>query len=188
MKAFPLRFDFTPENWQGARARQHSTREDAFQQLVGDALRIWAPSVVQTFSTAGRDGSIDAFVRATGPLLGLFAGLPTPLIVECKENNDQSGEVLENVLASWRKLAKKLEEKAAAKWPGHYEPWITARGYVYATSAVLPHKKARDDLHNKIKTFFEHLYSSKLCSIEQVLVVDWTDLRDFFDACPQACR
>jgi len=184
MKAFPLRFDFTPEVWCGARARLHSSREDAFQQLLGDALRISMPGFVATFSTAGRDGSIDAFIEASVPLPRLFGDVSSPIIVECKDNDDRSDDVVENVSSAWRKLAERLERKAADKWPDLYQPWITARGYIYATSATLPHKKARDDLRNKIHGFFDRLRISNLCGIEQVRVVDWTDLRHFYDTCP----
>jgi hypothetical protein len=52
-------FDFGPD-WKGPRALDCPLPSDAFQQLVGDALRELFGSAAWVASTAGRDGVIEA--------------------------------------------------------------------------------------------------------------------------------
>ena len=59
-KVFPQQFDLRLMS--GLRAKQFTKPEDAFQQLIGDALKEMAGALAHIAPTRGREGSIDAFV------------------------------------------------------------------------------------------------------------------------------
>jgi len=118
--SFPLRFE--PSSWNGPRAKQYSDRSDAFQQLVGDALREqfgWRASVSPT---EGRDGSIDAFVIEDASGIHALADLPAPQIIECKDHDDSRIGHMSNIAAGWSRVAQKLKKQAACGWIGHFQP------------------------------------------------------------------
>lgn len=186
MRAFPEHFDFSRTTWVGPRAEQYERREDAFQQLVGDALLETLEAPIRVMSTAGRDGGIDAIIDDDALLP--FAStelLPGPIIIECKDNNDSLGRAADNVRTAWKKVAQKLKEQAAAGWPSTYRPWATARTYVYITSAKLPHAQASIDLQRQIEDLFVELRRKRRSSIERVVVADWGTLRPILDRHPR---
>lgn len=186
MQIFPRRFDFSSEQWRGERSKQFSNkRDDAFQQLVGDALREAIPAAVQVMQTEGNDGSIDAFISEGAILPPLLSRLRSPAIVECKDNDDHKDAVIENVIAGWRKVANRLAQAAARGWPDLYQPWVHARSYIFITSALLPHKEARDRLTNEIEQFFGRLRAAGQSNVESVMVLDWSELRSLFDRLPR---
>jgi arsenate reductase-like glutaredoxin family protein len=182
VKTFPNHF--RPAALRGYRAREHTEREDAFQQLVGDGLREDRGGDSVVAPTKGADGSIDAFVPARGEP-DPYLLLPTPLIVECKDHDDELADVTRNVRAGWAKMEKKLRPKAEEGWPDTYAPWKRARGYLYCVSAVLPSQAARDQLQADIEGFFAELRRLGLCSIERVRIMDWSDLRAWLDRLPR---
>jgi hypothetical protein len=153
---------------------------------VGDALREVVGAVgVRVMPTKGRDGSIDVFLEGDTAVPPLFGLLPGPIIVECKDNDDSLGRVRDNVAGAWKKVAKKLGEKAKERWPSPYDPWARTRSYVYLTSAVLPNHSAREELTKEITAFFADLRQKKLAAVEQVRVLDWSDLRPLLDLLPR---
>ena len=127
----------------GLRARQFTRREDAFQQLVGDALLCSGGNYVTVAPTKGQDGSIDVFVERGCQLAGPFEGLPAPMIVECKDHDDSLGHVAGNVLAGWGAVEAKLRKQAKKHWPGLFAPWKRANAYAYCASAFLPDQETR---------------------------------------------
>ena len=128
-RLFPQTFDL--RLLPGPRAKQFAKSEDAFQQLLGDALKRMAGPYAHVSPTRGRDGSIDAFLLEAAPLEGPFENLPLPLIVECKTHDDTLKEIERNILGQWAAVKKKLEANASAGWKGLFEPWLQARSYVY---------------------------------------------------------
>lgn len=153
-------------------------REDAFQQLVGDALRAWFGHWITVAPTLGRDGAIDAWVDARSPVR-LF---DLPLIVECKDHDEQRPAYLENVQQGWQKVRRKLLKQAQSGWPGNYAPWRAATGYLYCISATLPNAQANVDLKQQICDFFAGLPVDQRPPLQEVLVVDWSSLRNWLDA------
>jgi hypothetical protein len=116
-----------------------------------------------------------------------FMGLPFPLIVECKDHDDNLGNVVRNVEAGWTRVQEKLSRQATEGWIGTYQPWKRARGYLYCISAVLPHQQAREELGASISGFFSALSASQKPSIEQSRVLDWSDLHPLFNELPRLC-
>lgn len=184
MRSFPERFDFAADAWKGRRARSFTRREDAYQRLVGAALREEMRPFVYEVPTEGQDGGIDAYIEAGAPACSILPPLVGPTVVECKDNDDTRSRSVDNVLAAWKKVEAKLTRQAASGWPGLYEPWSRARGYVYVTSARLS-QDARDKLKGLIETCFERLRARGLCRVEQVCVVDWCELREMLDRHPR---
>ncbi|WP_437996878.1 hypothetical protein WMF26_39015 [Sorangium sp. So ce185] len=180
---FPKHFNFSNRTWTGPRSGEFQQREDAFQQLVGDLLQETLGPWVRVMPTKGRDGSIDAFIKDNARLPFDPVELPGPIIVECKDNDDSRPRVRDNVVAGWKKVAQKLTQQAAEGWPGIYQPWSSARSYVYVTSAVLPHQQAHHELQNHIKQFFHQLCIEGRSDIQRVVVVDWNDLRAILAKC-----
>lgn len=181
-KPFPSRFAPTP--WRGLRAQEHSRREDAFQQVIGDGLKAEYGTRAHVMPTAGRDGSIDAWVgqvEQTGTGQSQIFELPLPAIVECKDHDDALPHLARNVLQGWANVAHKLETSATSDWPGPFRPWKTAASYLYCVSCVLPNHQSRVELEGAIRGFFEKLPPGVRPPIEQVRVVDWTDLRPWLD-------
>lgn len=178
-EVFPVHFD--PSRLEGPRAHQHPKRNDAFQQLVGDGLREVFGNRVSVAPTEGRDGSIDIFVDVADAHAERYHGLPLPLIVECKDHDDGSPRVNRNVYAGWAEMQSKLAATAAEGWPGKYAPWKRAKGYLYCVSAVLSDQQVRDDLTRGIINFFNGLPERQKPPIEQVRVMDWSDLRGWLD-------
>ena len=183
LAAFPN--NFQPASWAGPRARQFSKRDDIFQQLVGDALREGLPGQVITVRTAGQDGSIDGYLPGSAALLPLFPRLTGPVIVECKDNDDSLPKAAENISSAWSKVKTKLTAQAAAGWPGLYEPWKDAQSYLYITSALVPDVVKRQEIARSIETFFQHLRSQSQSKVQQVHLVDWSDVRDLLDRWPR---
>ena len=181
---FPLRFE--PSFWNGPRARQYSDRSDAFQQLVGDALRELFGSRASVSPTEGRDGAIDAFIgEDQSGRQHAFADLPAPQIIECKDHDDTRDGYLMNIAIGWRKVAEKLRRQALSGWTGHFRPWHRARSYVYCMSAVLPNQEERDKLLRSITEFFDGLPADQRPPLEKIRVLDWADLRDLLDRLPR---
>lgn len=180
---FPLRFD--PTCWNGPRAKQYSDRSDAFQQVVGDALREqfgWRASVSPT---EGRDGSIDAFIEEDPSSPLALADLPAPQIIECKDHDDSRGNFLVNVATGWSRVAQKLARQAASGWVEQFRPWQRATSYVYCVSADLRSQENRDRLNRAIVDFFEGLPESQRPPLRSIRVLDWSDLRALFDRFPR---
>ena len=184
MRSFPERFDFAPDVWKGPRAKNFTRREDAFQRLVGSALRTELGSFVRDVPTEGADGAIDVFVEAGAPTCALLPAVLGATIVECKDNDETRSGWVDNVLAAWKKVAKKVECQAKAGWPGRYAPWERASAYVYVTSARLT-QNTRDKLTGLVETYFRRLQAEGRCRIERVRVVDWSDLHELLGRHPR---
>ena len=104
---FPNKFDLA--SLSGPRSKAFSERQDAFQQLIGDALQFAAGPGAHVASTKGPDGSIDAWV-GTGPdTPSPLQGLPAPIVVECKDHDDTLRNWAENVYGGWSKVRTKLK-------------------------------------------------------------------------------
>ena len=183
MTTFPVRFD--PSSWLGPRSAQYPNSSDAFQQLVGDALREHFGSRASISPTEGRDGSIDAFIDEGQSNSRALADLPAPQIIECKDHDGTRGSYLVNIAAGWAKVEDKLRKQAAAGWIGHFQPWRRAKSYIYCVSAVLPNQSERDKLHQNIVQFFETLPAAQRPPLKAIRVLDWADLRDLFDRLPR---
>jgi regulator of RNase E activity RraB len=166
---------FRPQDFKGPLARHYSDRKDLFQQLGGAALSEMFPQRVSITSTKGGDGGIDVFVEAGADSAELFFGLRLPIIMECKDHDDSLGTVAHNVEVGWANVREKLARRAEAGWKGTYQPWRRAKGYLYCVSAVL-HQQARDTLTESIREFFDSLPAEQKPSIEDVHVLDWSDL------------
>jgi hypothetical protein len=176
---FPNSFDL--RLLRGPRAEQFNSAPDAFQQLVGDGLKSMVDHHAEVSTTKGIDGSIDVFIEGNCQLTEPFDGLPLPLIIECKSHDDSLGRVAENILAEWGKLSKKLQGQAKENWPGLFTPWKRARGYAYCVSANIPNKQTRSNLQSNIKDFFDSLEPSQRPPIDEIRILDWSDLRGWFD-------
>jgi hypothetical protein len=180
---FPSRF--RPHEWVGWRAREYPRREDAFQQLVGDGLRELVGLRAHVSPTLGRDGNIDVFVESGETAAERMLGLPLPLVVECKDHDDSARSVRANVDEGWRRVADKLVRQARQRWPGAFQPWRRARSFVYAISAILPNQQARGDLQERIRAFFNSLGPEERVPVDDILVLDWSDIRDWLDRMPR---
>jgi hypothetical protein len=156
-------------------------REDVFQQLVGDAAREAFGCSAKPMETQGQDGSIDIFIDSDVLASALSPALPGPIIVECKANDDTGVKAVDRVTRAWKEVEKKLQRKADLGWPDLFQPWATARSYLYVTSAVFPHQAARQTLNDLISAFFAKLRREKRSMITHVHVADWTDLRSLLD-------
>ena len=174
-EVFPDGFDL--RKLHGPRARQFDSREDAFQQLVGDGLLAMAGHLASVAPTKGQDGSIDAFVEAGCQLTGPFKDVAQPLILECKDHDDTLGRVGENIFGAWQKVANKLLKHAQAGWPGLFSPWKRAAGYAYCVSASVPNKETKDELERRICAFFASLPEEYRPPIRSIRVIGWADLR-----------
>jgi hypothetical protein len=62
---------------------------------------------------------------------------------------------------------------------------MRARSYVYVTSAVLSNQSVREDLGRDVAAFFAKIRTAGQAQIEQTVVLDWSDLRPFFDGLPR---
>jgi hypothetical protein len=184
-RSFPQIFDL--RLFPGPRAKQFARSEDAFQQLLGDALKRMAGPYAHVSPTRGRDGSIDAFLLEAAPLEGPFENLPLPLIVECKTHDDTLKEIERNILGQWAAVKKKLEANASAGWKGLFEPWLQARSYVYCVSAHIHAAQVRSSLTNAIQEFFGALPTDQRPPIHSIRVVDWSDLRFWLNSLPSVC-
>ena len=173
---------FTPLQWQGVRARQFSDEADAFQQLVGDALRNSFREAAVVSPTRGKDGGIDAWLRDGGAPSARFRDFSVPLIVECKQHDAASPGLARNIEQAWHRVASKLASKAAAGWPGDYAPWKDARGYLYCVSVRLRTPAEREALEAQIRAFFAGLADEQHPPIAppQIRVWDWGDLAHWF--------
>jgi hypothetical protein len=180
-RSFPQHFDL--RLFDGPRAKQFVKPEDAFQQLIGDALKEMAGPCAHISPTKGRDGSIDSFVAERAPLSGPFSHLPLPLIVECK-THETVENVDRNILVQWGRMKSKLTKQALNGWSDSFEPWLKARGYAYCVSAHIQNKNLRDKLTEAIQTFFASLPTEQRPPIEFVRVVDWSDLRQWLETLP----
>ncbi|NTV21756.1 MAG: hypothetical protein HGA57_10345, partial [Chlorobium limicola] len=181
---FPLRFD--PSALQGSRAKQHANRPDAFQQLVGDALREEFGFRVSVSPTKGRDGAIDAFIDDKNGVHAL-ANLPAPQIIECKDHDDTCKDFLDNINQGWYSVADKLQKQAALGWTGDFEPWRRVKSYVYCISSNIGKQASRDKLEEKIIYFFfdELSDSTRPPLLEEILVLDWSDLQNRLNRFPR---
>jgi len=184
-RSFPQNFDL--RLFFGPRAKQFARSEDAFQQLLGDALKEMAGPYAHVSPTRGRDGSIDAFLLDAAPLEGPFKNLPLPLIVECKTHDDTLKDIERNILAQWAAVKKKLEANASAGWKGLFEPWLETRSYTYCVSTHLQAEQLRSSLTKAIQEFFESLPTDQRPPIESIRVVDWSDLRFWLNSLPHVC-
>src|SRR5688572_6031658 len=178
-RSFPKNFDL--QLLKGPRAQQFTRSEDAFQQLLGDALREMAGPYAHVSPTRGRDGSIDAFLVEGAILTGPFKDLPLPLIVECKTHEDAAKNLNRNILAQWSAMEKKLEAQALDGWKDLFEPWLSARGYAYCLAVEFPNETTRNDLTSAIELFFAALPNDCRPPIETIRVVDWGDLRQWLE-------
>jgi len=182
VRVFPSHFQLTA--LRGPRAIQFASRENAFQQLVGDALKEMTGSFVHVSPTKGQDGSIDCFVDNGGNLTGPFEGLGVPIVIECKDHDDAVRDLRKNILRQWTRLSDKLQARSLTGWKGLFQPWTRARGYVYCISAVLQSQQIRDDLTATIQRFFASLPATQRPPIDFVRVVDWNDLRQWLETLP----
>ena len=178
---FPERFDF--RKFGGPRSKHFQKPSDAFQQLVGDGLK----ATVGHFAfispnRGGPDGSIDALIEHGCQPTGPFSGLELPVIVECKQHDDSSSSVWQNVKNEWKKIAKKLKKQAELGWPGNFSPWRQAKSYVYCVSTLLPNPADRKVLVEKIQTFFDGLPANQRPPLKVIRVLDWSDLRVWLES------
>ena len=153
-RAFPQSFSLI--SMDGSRRDHFADQkpEVGFQALVGDWLLSVDPHAVAP-PTVGADGRIDIYVRSLPPspppLLSKAAG---PLIVECKWHDSSSPQCWDNVKRGWANVASALTKAAEAGWRDRYEPWKTAKAYLYCLSVTCPDPQARLSLEAEIKTFF----------------------------------
>jgi hypothetical protein len=179
---------FSPQfkmiDFQGPLARHFPDREDLFQQLVGAVMRECFAQRASITSTKGRDGGIDGFINSGCDSGELFFGLPFPIIIECKDHDDSLSTAMRNVETGWLKVKDKLSRHAESGWEGDYQPWRRTKGYLYCISAVL-HQQTRDLLKQSIWEFFRSLPSGQKPSIENVQILDWSDLSTLFNKYPR---
>jgi len=171
---FPNRFSLA--SLPGYRAKSFSKREDAFQQLVGEALQLASGFRAHVTGTKGRDGSIDAWVETSVLNPSPFSGMPGPIIVECKDHDDNLSNSTKNILSGWRQVEQKLQIQSRKAWSGLFAPWKNARSYAYLVSAIL-HQAGRNDLTELIQKFFASLPEDCRPPLETIRVLDWSDLR-----------
>ena len=177
-RAFLDRFDFGP-TWQGPRASEFRLPSDAFQQLIGDALKESFDSAAWVASTAGRDGSIDAVVDASTARAPVgFESIGFPLIVECKCHDENAKNLKHNIDQEWKRVEQKLIKQAEAGWTGAYEPWQRAGGYLYCVSARFPDAAFRENFRQRIRNFFNSLAPEQKPPFDDaaIHIWDWSDL------------
>ncbi|SEH56286.1 ATP-binding protein, partial [Magnetospirillum fulvum] len=180
-RAFPQGFSL--KAMEGRRSADFADKkpEDGFQSLVGD----WFLNVDPHASappTVGADGRIDVFLKSLPPQRPpLLLNAHAPLIIECKWHDSTASDCWANVKQGWHKVAQALRKAAEGGWIGRYEPWRSARGYLYCLSVTCPDAQSRLDLEKKIKGFFDGLPAAQRPPIEQVQVADWQNLRAEFD-------
>jgi hypothetical protein len=187
-RIFPNKYDLEEiKKYGAARACQFSDSRDAFQQLVGDALRYsFGNDYVFSSLTSGQDGSIDSYVEnySNSPFPP-FDKMELPIIVECK-SNQPSDRIDENIQQEWDRLKKKLIKQSENGWAKLFVPWKSAGSYVYCVSAnITPARYIK--LTGEIKGFFDGLPPERRPPIENVLVLDWGKLRHWFNDIPQLC-
>ena len=182
-RPFPDRFD--PQDWQGPRARAHPRREDAFQQLIGQAVQEIHGLHAHVATTAGRDGSIDIYIEGDLGGMRTFKDWPLPLILECKDHDEGGRDLMKNVQTGWSTVRERLARLAKAGWPGAYAPWNSARTYLYCLSSRLPSPAARIELQNEIEEFFRGLPPQNRPPLDAVKVLDWSGLRGWLDTLPR---
>ena len=168
----------------GPRSQQFEKREDAFQQLVGDALKEMGGHHVRVSPTKNQDGSIDIYIAGEFNLVEPFQGLEFPIIVECKDHDDRLSKVEQNIANGWRNVAQKLKKQAAQGWSNLFLPWKEAKSYVYCISSMI-NTQTRMDLQNKIQSFFDKLPKNKKSSLQNVRVLEWDNLRHWFNHLPR---
>ena len=168
---------FHKSDFEGPLARHYEERADLFQQFVGAFLRERFGTRVHVSPTKGQDGGIDTFVDAGNDPNESFLGLSFPLIVECKDHDDTLGGVINNVMAGWNRVKKKLTDQAAKGWTGTFQPWKIAKSYLYIVSAVMPHPQSRTDLGISIADFFLNLPANQKPAIGRTHLLDWSDLQ-----------
>ena len=181
---FPNKFDLA--SLSGPRSKAFSQREDAFQQLIGEALQFAGGPGAHVAATKGPDGSIDAWVETGPENPSPLQGLPAPIVVECKDHDDTLRNWAQNVSTGWSKVLTKLKNASAKGWSDLFVPWTRARSYAYCVSAVL-RQADRDDLTKSIQQFFADLPDDQRPPIEAVRVLDWTDLRPWLSSMPRVC-
>jgi hypothetical protein len=170
---------FNPSDLDGPRAKHFQSPHDAFQQLIGDALKETTGHRAYVSPTKGRDGSIDAFIEDGAVLPTPFQQLPLPLVLETKYHDEKVKDLRKNILTGWENVRSTLEQAAQNGWTGLFQPWRHAHGYAYCVSAFLRNKDTRDELTEAIQNFFAELPATQRPPIEHVRVVDWNDLRDW---------
>ena len=179
---FPKRF--TLAALQGPRAEHFTSREDAFQQLVGDGLMAEFGSAAIVGTTEARDSGIDAFVQETATLRPPFDGMKPPVILECKDHDDMLPRLSSNIDSAWRKVERGLTANAEAGWPGAAAYWKQAHSYAYCISSRLTSPTVRLKLEDKIGAFFQSLPQSERPPIDHIRVLDWSQLRAWLNALP----
>lgn len=175
---------FTPSTWQGPRSLDHVHREDAFQQLVGDGFKLVFGESAHIIPTSGRDGSIDIWIEGANSANRKLFGMEFPVIAECKDHDDTLPRFHENVRQGWRSVAERLSENARKGWSGAYSPWKHAHGYLYCVSGTFRDVHSKLKLESAILEFFRELPDDVRPPIENVRVLDWSDLRAWFDELP----
>lgn len=181
---------FTPKAYAGPRGLAFTKPEDSFQQVVGDALHFAFQGHAHVATTQGRDGSIDAWIDVPAAMhtQGQFKNWTFPLIVECKQHEEDLPTTQQNIERGWAKVESKLRNQANAGWPGLYASWRLAQGYLYCISANLP-QQTRTLLEERIRAFFATLPGAQRPPIqsEQIRVWDWSDLHRWFNTCTPLC-
>ncbi len=172
---------FSPDDLKGRSSQHHSEREDLFQQLAGELLQLQYPGKAHVSATRGRDGSIDIYVDVSDSVTtGLCEHLTGPVIVECKDH-EKGPNTVTNIRQGWAGMEKKLQKQAEDGWQNHFSPWLRTKSYLYCISANIT-QSLRDELQGKIETFFQTLPEKSRPPIEQVRIVDWSNLRLHLDS------
>ena len=179
---FPEHYDL--KNLKGPRALQFDKREDAFQQLVGDALKEMGGHCVYVSPTKNQDGSIDIYLDGEFTLIEPFQDLEFPIIVECKDHDDQLSQVVQNIEKGWGKVKQKLKKHAEQGWGDLFLPWQQAKSYVYCISSLI-NTQTRIDLQNNIQAFFDNLPNHQRSPLQNIRVLHWDDLRHWINQLPR---
>ncbi len=179
---FPEHYDL--KNLKGPRAQQFDKREDAFQQLVGDALKEMGGHGVYVSPTKNQDGSIDIYLDSEFSLIEPFKDLEFPIIVECKDHDDQLSHLVQNIEKGWGKVKQKLDKHAEQGWKKLFLPWQRAKSYVYCISSLI-NTQTRIDLQNNIQTFFDNLPDHHRPPFHKIRVLHWDDLRHWLNQLPR---
>lgn len=182
-------FNLFPEHYNlkeltGPRALQFEKREDAFQQLVGDALKEMGGHRVYVSPTKNQDGSIDIYLDGEFNIDEPFLGLEFPIIIECKDHDDRLPGVRKNITDGWNVVKTKLRKRAKQGWSDLFLPWKQAKSYVYCISCMT-NTQTRMDLQNKIQTFFDDLPKDQKLSLQNVRVLEWDNLKHWFNNLPR---
>ncbi len=168
----------------GPRALQFDKREDAFQQLVGDALKEMGGHCVYVSPTKSQDGSIDIYLDGEFTLIDPFQDLEFPIIVECKDHDDQLSQVSKNIEKGWGKVKQKLKRHAEQGWGDLFLPWQQAGSYVYCISSLI-NTQTRINLQNNIRAFFDNLPNQQRRPLQNIRVLHWDDLRHWMNQLPR---